>query len=186
MLRRFLLVSFTGGGWSEWLRPAVVVAVCSLTFLIWLQNFVRSPVWDTIEAGTHDTLRKVVQELEPGIVEEKMLAEAYWFRYPDVRKNDFWGEDSPMGIRGPRVHYRRYGRREGRLFAPIIQPPRPEAEKELAEAYWQRYQDVANSDIWGREGSMGMLGARDHYHYYGRAQGRVWGAAKSSGIGDGS
>ncbi len=175
MLRRFLLVSSADGGWSEWLRPAVVVAVCSLTFLIWLQNFVRSPAWDSTGAEDQGSLHKMTREPDPAMVEEKMLADAYWFRYPDVRKNDFWGENSPMGIRGPRVHYRRYGRSEGRLFAPIIQPPYPEVEKELAEAYWQRYQDVAESDIWGREGSMGVLGARDHYHYYGKAKGRVWG-----------
>ncbi len=175
MLRRFLLVSLSGGGWSEWLRPAVVIVVCSLTLLLWLQNFVRSSAWDSAGAEDPGSLHKMARVPDPAMVEEKMLAEAYWFRYPDVRKNDFWGEYSPMGIRGPRVHYRRYGRSEGRLFAPIIQSPHPGGEKELAEAYWHRYQDVAESDIWGREGTMGVLGARDHYYYYGKAQGRVWG-----------
>ena len=159
----------------KWLRPAIVCAVRGLSLFFWLQSFFRSPAWDSSRAEGQAYLRQVRQEQDPEMVKEKMLAEAYWFRYADVRKNDFWGESSPMGIRGPRDHYRRYGRSEGRLFAPIIQPPHLEREKELAEAYWQRYPDVAKSDIWGREGAMGVLGARDHYHYYGEVQGRVWG-----------
>ncbi|BDD85681.1 hypothetical protein [Desulfofustis limnaeus] len=45
--------------------------------------------------------------------EERRLAELYWQRYPAVRKSDIWGEDSPLGILGPRDHYQHIGRFHG-------------------------------------------------------------------------
>ena len=113
----------------------------------------------------------------PAWQEEVRLAEDYWFRYPDVRNDGFWGKDSSLGIRGARRHYQLYGRYEGRVFGPVFRPTDMEEEKELAEAYWRRYPDIAQDPVWGRQGSMGILGPRDHYHYYGRSQGRTWGKA---------
>ena len=49
------------------------------------------------------------------------------------------------------------------------------AEEKLARAYWDRYPDVAKSDVYGVGGRLGILGAREHYMRHGRREGRVWG-----------
>lgn len=48
------------------------------------------------------------------LAKEEALAEAYWRRYPDVAADDFFGRDGNLGVHGPRVHYERHGRAEGR------------------------------------------------------------------------
>ncbi len=51
----------------------------------------------------------------------------------------------------------------------------PAAERALAEAYWTRNTDVAGDAYYGRNGKLGLAGARAHYERYGRAEGRKWG-----------
>lgn len=43
-----------------------------------------------------------------------------------------------------------------------------------AEAYWGRYRDVANDAHFGRNGELGLYGARTHYLRHGRYEGRTW------------
>ncbi|MBT8353391.1 MAG: hypothetical protein KJO60_02645 [Desulfofustis sp.] len=43
---------------------------------------------------------------------ERILAEAYWRRYPDIAVSRIWGRTSALGIRGPRDHYRYIGRQQ--------------------------------------------------------------------------
>ncbi len=43
-----------------------------------------------------------------------------------------------------------------------------------AEAYWDRYPNVANNWHFGRNGELGIYGARTHYLRHGRYEGRVW------------
>lgn len=50
-----------------------------------------------------------------------------------------------------------------------------EAEQRLAEAYWQRNPGVAANDIFGRNGRLGIFGAREHWIRYGRVEGLHWG-----------
>ena len=45
----------------------------------------------------------------------------------------------------------------------------------LAEAYWQRNPDVAMDSYFGRDGKLGLFGAREHFDRHGRAEGRRWG-----------
>jgi len=156
------------------LRLVMALLTCGLSAALWLHNFFRSPAGDPARKAERDSLRATIQHLAPNLAEERELAQAYWQRYPDVLQDGFWGERSPMGIRGPRDHFRQYGRHEGRVFGPIPKPDEPAAERNLAEAYWNRYPDIAGNDIWGRAGTLGVQGARDHYHYYGKAQGRIW------------
>jgi hypothetical protein len=49
------------------------------------------------------------------------------------------------------------------------------AERRLAERYWQRYPDIAANGHFGRQGSFGIHGAREHYQRHGRHEGRLWG-----------
>mgnify|MGYP001815005776 FL=1 len=44
--------------------------------------------------------------------QERILAEAYWSRYPDIAASRIWGRTSALGIRGPRDHYRFIGRQQ--------------------------------------------------------------------------
>lgn len=45
----------------------------------------------------------------------------------------------------------------------------------LAEAYWNRYPDVAEDNFFGRHGKLGVAGARSHFQRHGRQEGRKWG-----------
>jgi hypothetical protein len=49
------------------------------------------------------------------------------------------------------------------------------AEEKLAHAYWARYPDVRASALYGENGRLGILGAREHFMQHGRREGRVWG-----------
>jgi len=58
----------------------------------------------------------------------------------------------------------------------IREEPRDDAaERALAEAYWQRYPDVAADPTFGRRGRLGINGAREHFQRHGRHEGRIWG-----------
>jgi hypothetical protein len=47
-------------------------------------------------------------------------------------------------------------------------------ERSLADAYWTRYPDVARDPYFGREGVLGLWGAREHYAQHGKREGRSW------------
>ncbi len=49
-----------------------------------------------------------------------------------------------------------------------------QVEKNLAKMYWLRYPDVKNSDYWGPDGPLGILGPRNHYEQYGKDEGRTF------------
>ena len=57
----------------------------------------------------------------------------------------------------------------------VKKDPAMEEERRLANGYWQRYPDVAAHEYFGRNGLMGIGGARAHYTQYGKAEGRHWG-----------
>lgn len=58
---------------------------------------------------------QVVSELKrdyPDEARERMLAEIYWSKYPDVAADAYFGKNGRLGVYGPREHYRRH-RTEG-------------------------------------------------------------------------
>ena len=137
----------------------------------------------------HGMLNSVIlnpEFLEPSSVlsradeqSERMLAEAYWLRYPDIREDQAYGENGTMGIFGPQAHFEQHGRNEGRIFAPVMVPKDLLLEQKLAEAYWKRYPELENSVIWGKKSALGILGPRDHYLYRGKPAGWKWGTEAS-------
>ena len=149
---------------------AMVVAV-----VFWTRGLLQSPIFHPGHKGEGRLISPSFRDNSPHMQQEKNLAESYWRRYRDVREDSHWGEKGAMGIQGPRDHYSKFGVREGRIFAPVIFAKDPAHEKQLAEAYWQRYPDVRKSAIWGEDSALQYLGPRDHYTYLGQYEGRIWG-----------
>ena len=81
-----------------------------------------------------------------------------------------------------------YGARTDRVFdaaerqaflAQYTTIPRDAAQiRTLAEAYWRRNPAVARDKVFGRNGSLGIFGAGDHYARHGKREGRVWGLSE--------
>lgn len=156
-------------------KAAVVSVACVISGVLWWAHAQQSPFFNRETVRHEKYLRQLYSELAPDIQQERRLAQAYWLRYADVRESELWGEGGVLGIKGPADHYRNHGREEGRVFIEVTRPDDMEREKVLAEAYWNRYPDVAATSIWGRASSMGILGPRDHYQLFGKKEGRYWG-----------
>ena len=146
-----------------------------VALIFWYQGFSKSPIVDPKQVNENRFLTSYLQRNKPDLKEERVLSESYWLRYRDVREHPYWGENGPMGIWGPRDHYKLLGKREGRIFKPVIRPDDLEKERDLAEAYWSRYPAIRRSGIWGENSRLGILGPRDHYNYIGKNKGRLWG-----------
>ena len=156
-------------------KALIVAGFLSLSIILWLQGLLSSQI---LNPEIHTPRRKaaaLLREAATDRTSEMQLARAYLLRYNDIRTDPYFGEDGPLGLTGAVEHYRQHGRREGRIFGPVAEVINPAQERLLAEAYWQRYPDIARSKIWGRESSLGIRGPRDHYRYIGRNQMRVWG-----------
>lgn len=149
----------------------------AISCVIWLIGFLQSPLFRPEIYQERLRAEKLLKEQSPDYLAEKNLAEAYWMRYPDIIDHSYYGKQGPMGVYGAREHFKQHGKREGRIFAPIIIPDDLAYERQLAEAYWLRYPDVEKSAIWGRDGALGILGPRDHYHYFGRHLNHRWGVS---------
>ncbi|THB74557.1 MAG: hypothetical protein D6B25_13305 [Desulfobulbaceae bacterium] len=153
----------------------LIILIVTLSLCIWFYGLSESPVRQPEQFNQQQYLNKFLRENAPDFAAERALAEGYWLRYPDIGSNDYFGKNGPMGLYGARDHFEQFGRKEGRIFAPLISEEKGPAEKALAEAYWQRYPAIARSRSWGRSSKLGFLGPRDHYHYIGKAQGLIWG-----------
>ena len=77
-------------------------------------------------------------------------------------------------LSSPLMHTGDKGSQKYSRNLPATDPLENQAEKKLAEAYWQRYPDVRQSAYWGPEGPLGIRGPRDHYDHYGRQEGRIF------------
>jgi hypothetical protein len=135
----------------------------------------NSGILDPAIRAEKQYLDSYIREHSPDLQHQRMLARAYWTRYEDIRTDPYFGEHGPNGIFGARDHYNLHGRREGRVYGPTPTVTDLEREKVLAESYWNRYPDVAESGVWGRKSSLGVLGPRDHYRYVGKYLGNTWG-----------
>ncbi len=49
-----------------------------------------------------------------------------------------------------------------------------EREKQLAEIYWRNNPDVSADLYFGKNGQLGILGAREHYKRHGQRENRTW------------
>lgn len=157
------------------LRLFVSAAAILIAVFLWGEGFLHSPFIEPRRGSEKQLVKNYIRANTPDAAEERILAESYWRRYRDVRLDAHWGENGPMGIWGPRDHYRQHGRREGRIFQPLVAVLDLETEKILARAYWQRYPDVRSSTIWGENSDLGILGPRDHFIHVGTALGLTWG-----------
>lgn len=159
----------------SWLRPLIVALFCCSSLVAWLVAYLNSPAEIKELAAKKSSINRVLKTGNYDSEKEKLLAEAYWLRYPTLAENSRWGRKGPMGILGPRDHFRNHGRLDGWIWGPVMRPSDMKRETELAHAYWKRYPEIARSKVWGQNSNMGILAPRDHYHYIGRFQGKKWG-----------
>ena len=164
-------LKFTG----RFLITTGTLIICSV---LWLQGLLNSQITNPERTAQRALVNRSVQENSADFQAEKVLAEAYWLRYPDIREDSSYGKNGSMGIFGPRAHYEQHGKGEQRIFAPIEIPDDLVREQELAEAYWNRYPEVEKSNIWGRKSALGILGPRDHYIFIGKPAGLKWGTGR--------
>ena len=101
---------------SKWARCALAILLTVAGVFVWLSGVQKSPLLDKEILVERAYARKILFERSSDYDVEKQLAEAYWQRYPDIRKDSVWGEKGNMGIRGPRDHFRIHGKREGRIW----------------------------------------------------------------------
>jgi hypothetical protein len=161
--------------WRKMLATAASGLLLLVAVALWVEGLLHSPLVDEKLAMEQAYVAAHISANARSDEEERLLAQGYWRRYRDVRLDRHWGEDGPMGIHGPRDHYRQHGRREGRIFKPLVFAEDLAAEKALAESYWQRYPEVRNSWIWGEHADLGVHGPRDHFIHVGSGLGYVWG-----------
>ena len=60
------------------------------------------------------------------------------------------------------------------LPANTTQAQNYEMQKNLAEAYWLRYDDVRNHHYFGENGVLGITGAQEHFRQYGKKEKRIF------------
>ena len=153
----------------------VTACVLAASIAVWAAGLLSIDPFDPQVRNEKRTASRLTRDHAPELEEQRLLALAYWKRYEDIRTNPHFGETGPAGIFGAWDHYRLHGKWEGRIYGPIPEITDEAAETVLAEAYWDRYPDVAKTVIWGRTSSLGLMGPRDHYRYVGKYEGRVWG-----------
>lgn len=163
-------------------RGWLVAGVLALSIVLWLQGLLSSQIYDPKVRLAKQTAAILARDAGAERTTEVELARAYWLRYEDVRTHPIYGEDGPLGITGAGEHYRHHGRREGRIYAPVAAGEDPERERLLAEAYWHRYPEIADSQIWGRKSALGILGPRDHYRYIGSRRKMLWGIPETEAV----
>lgn len=176
-------------GWAmktPWQGKALRIAITGIALTVatvfWVRGLLQSPLVQPDGRSREQSVAGALPSNSRELQREAQLAQGYWQRYRDVRQHDYWGEKGFMGIRGPRDHFRQHGRREGRIFAPVLDASDMAREKKLAEAYWRRYPDVRASAVWGERSDLQFLGPRDHFTYVGRYEGRIWGSGMMEGV----
>jgi len=160
---------------GNFFRAVIVTGVAATSIAVWGIGLLKSPLFDPVMHREQLFVARYKKNNAPDHIVEKTLSEAYYKRYQDVKVHPYFGEKGPMGIYGAREHYLQHGQREGRVFAPLHVPDDLAFEQRLAEAYWSRYPEIAENSVWGRQGSLGVLGPRDYYLHYGRHRGHFWG-----------
>lgn len=95
----------------------VVVAVYAVCLVVFAIGVVRSPVIDHALKQERIVLNKHARSDQIDVVREARFAETYWDLNPDVAAHFYFGRAGALGIFGPREHYDRHGRQEGRPWA---------------------------------------------------------------------
>ncbi len=156
-------------------EPWIIAVIILLSIFLWVHGLQTSQILDAELQAQKLKAAVQLRDTAADRTGELPLARAYWLRYEDIKHHPLYGENGPLGISGAREHFRQHGRHEGRIHGPLAELEDPEKERDLAEAYWGRYPEVAESQVWGRKSALGIRGPRDHYRYIGRQQKRIWG-----------
>lgn len=87
-----------------------------LAWSIWLPEAINSPVFSKQVKAERSYLNDILFYRSPQFQQEKRRAEMYWKRYPEIADHWLWGKNGKLGIRGPKDHYDRFGKWEGRIW----------------------------------------------------------------------
>lgn len=101
---------------ARWIVVGVVLFVAAL--IVFVLGLNDSALVDSRQANQQMIINSYARSESIDQVREKVLAEAYWRRNPDVAANPFFGTAGPLGVFGAREHFNRHGRVEGRGWGP--------------------------------------------------------------------
>ena len=98
------------------IRAVTTAVVLLLASGGWLWGLFSSEplVAERSGAPSHRSEQQRLESFDEGQL--RQAAEAYWNRYPDIRKHHYFGEHGPLGLDGARQHYLQHGRFEGRIY----------------------------------------------------------------------
>jgi hypothetical protein len=96
---------------KKYARPVACLAILAIALGIYVAGVAESPLLSSDIAERNHYIAEH-SELDRA----KRRARAYWADNPDVRENVFFGENGIQGVFGPRVHYDRHGKDEGRVW----------------------------------------------------------------------
>lgn len=111
-------------------RAFVSAIIISISLWLWTRGLLQSPVMDPLVLKEKAFVKQYIQDNSPDYGAVKLLAEAYWERYPDVERDSYYGRKGPMGIFGPKEHFEQHGKREGRLYTFLVKDQIPEKKKQ--------------------------------------------------------
>jgi hypothetical protein len=103
---------------NRMLRGFIALALLLGGFAAYGYGAAHSPLLDRDLAERRAWLRLEAAEGGADAAAEAGLAEAYWQRNPDVAADRYFGRGGVLGFFGPREHWKRHGRREGRAWGP--------------------------------------------------------------------
>lgn len=101
---------------SRIFRLLLSALIITLAWSVWLPEAINSPVLNRQIEAERDYLNDILFYRSPQFEVEKQSAEAYWKRYPEIADHWLWGKNGELGIRGPKDHYERFGKWEGRIW----------------------------------------------------------------------
>lgn len=97
-------------------RAIIAGGVIAISLGLWFHGLAKSPIMDREQHRQKSYVENYLRNHAPNMVEEQLLAETYWKRYPDVGQDSHFGKNGTMGIFGARAHFDQHGKREGRLW----------------------------------------------------------------------
>ena len=96
-------------------RHALAALLILIALALYGYGALTDRAFDPAERARQAFLARVADNPRDA-AQTRALAEAYWTRNPDVAGDKIFGREGALGIFGPRDHYARHGKSEGRRW----------------------------------------------------------------------